>query len=232
MLLKDDINQEKTQKIFDLIKQCAYQIERNFVEDSFKYFNEKDLHFTFQEYWKMICPKGPFHIHREYPVLITGAEFGNDHQKENKNAYIDIAITEFNDEKMEKPIFGIEMFLGKYIDDGIIKINSREYVYTKSNLTAEEAASHLNDDIYKLKKTTPNDYFLLYFIVHSFFRRTSGRRNKRIIRISQITDLLRNNVNVAQNRLVIIEVLFENGIRTDRKKLGLDEISPPVSLCV
>lgn len=220
------------EKIFDLINKCACQIERNFIEDSFKYFNEKDLHFTFQEYWKKTCPKGPFHIHREYPVLVKGTEFGNGQQKENRNAFIDIVITEINKNNgAEKPIFGIEMFLGKFIDECIIENNSREYVCTNSNLTAEAAMEHLNGDIYKLKKTTPDNYFLLYFIVHSFSISTSGRRRERIVRISQITEMLRSNSNLDQNRLVIIEVLFENGIKTNRKNLELCEIKPPLSIC-
>ena len=219
------------EQIINLIKQCACEIEGSFIEDPFKYFNEKDLHFAFQECWKKSCPKGPFHIHREYPVLVEAGEFGAGQKKEYKNGYIDIVITNLNEENKEKPIFGIEMFLGKYIDEGVIEINSREYIYTKSNINSDIALQHLDQDVYKLQKAMQDNYFLFYFIIHLFSRETSGRRNERIQRISQITDELRNYSNVDKDRLVIIEILFENGMRTNREELGLREIESPSSLC-
>ena len=218
----------KPSEILDIMKQCICVIESSFIKDPFKYFNEKDIHFTLQKCLKEKYPKGPIHIHREYPVKVEGDEYGEGQEKQYRTAYIDLAITKLNGNH-EKPIFGIEVYLGKFIDEGLINLDTREYVLNRSSEQAHTAVKHLKKDAWKLKKAVPNNYFLLYFIIHSFFRKTSGRRNERIKRISEITNELRSNKKIDQNRLVIIEVLFEKGERTNRIDLGLDEIRPPAS---
>ncbi len=218
----------KQSEIFDTMKQCIYEIECCFIKDPFKYFNEKDIHFKLQECLKKKNPKGPIHIRREYPVQVKGDEYGDGQEKKNKTAYIDLAITMLNGNQ-EEPIFGLEMFLGKFIDEGLMNLNSREYFLNRSTQQAKTAVKHLEKDLWKLKKAVPNKYFLLYFIVHSFYRKTSGYRNERIKRISEITNKLRKNKNIDQNRLVIIEVIFEKGERTNRIDLGLNDIGPPES---
>lgn len=214
----------------EFINQCVNNIAGKFTDDPFKYFNEKDLHFELQEQFKMKYPSGPYYIHREYPVPVKDFEYGKGKEKRRKTAAIDIVATSFDNSMSETPLFGVEMFLGKFNDEGLITVGPREYFLTKSNLTAEKAREHLEDDYWKLKRTTPSSYLLVYFLTHVFTGRTPGRRRERISRISWITDALRSHTEVDQNRLVIIETIYENGVKTNRQELGIPTLKSNIPL--
>lgn len=209
----------------DSIKQCIINVEEKFINDPFKYFAEKDLHFELQEQFKNKYPNGPYYIHREYPVVVKNFEFGKGKMKQSKSAYIDIVVTSLENAISEKPLLGIEMFLGKFNDNGLINIGSRRYFLTQSNLTYEYALEHLQKDYWKLNRIIPNNYFFVYFLTHVFTRETVGHRRERIKRISQITDALRNYTEISQERLIIIETIYENGIQTNRQELGLPKLN-------
>lgn len=211
------------------IKQCIINVAEKFINDPFKYFSEKDLHFELQEQFKNKYPNGPYHIHREYPVLVKNFEFGEGKMKRNKSAHIDIVVTSLENAISEKPLLGIEMFWGKFNDKGLINIGSRGYFLTQSALTYEYALEHLHKDYWKLKRITPNNYFFVYFLTHVFTRETPGCRRERIKRISQITDALRNYTEINQERLIIIETIYENGIQTNRRELGLPKLNMTTS---
>ena len=211
----------------EFINQCVSNVAGKFINDPFKYFAERDLHFELQEQFKEKYPSGPYYIHREYPVLVENFEFGKGEVKPRKNAMIDIVVTSDNAKK-EKPLLGIEMFLGKFNDEGLITVGGRTYFLTKSNLTDKKALGHLKDDYWKLNRITPDKYLLVYFITHVF--KTRSRRSERIERISKITKALQSYTEVNQDRLIIIEVIYENGIKTNRQELSLPKLKSNISL--
>ena len=208
----------------NILMKCIKITANKFINDPFKYFAERDLHFELQEQLKETYPNGPYYIHPEYPVLVENYEFGKGKMKPRKTASIDMVITKLNDDLYEKPLIGIEMLLGKFNDGGLINIGPRSYYLTKSNLTDTEALEHLKGDWWKLSRTTPDNYYLLYFLTHVFTRDTEGRRRERIERISRITNTLRSYSAIDQKRLIIVEVIYERGMRTSREELGLGEM--------
>jgi len=209
------------ENVTEVINECVINVAEKFVNDPFKYFDEGDLHFELQEQFKKKYPSGPYYAHREYPLPVENFEFGKGKEKKSKTAWIDIVVTNLGDTVSEKPLLGIEMFLGNFNDEGLIAIGSRKYFLTNSHFTDKDALEHLKDDYWRLKKKTPNKYLLVYFLTHVFTRKTSGRRMERISRISKITDALRSYTKIDQNRLVIIETIYDDGIETNRQELGL-----------
>jgi len=210
------------ENLTEFINQCIRDVADKFIKDPFKYFAEPDLHFEFQEHFKAKYQNGPYFIHREYPVIVENFEFGKGTRKPNKDARIDIVITNLDDEKKERPLLGIEMYLGKFNDEGLISLGERTYFIPRSSFSDKKILKHLERDYWKLSRITPNRYFLVYFITHVF--NTRKRLRRRIERISEITTALQSYPEVSKDRLIIIEAIYENGLPRSRKELNLPEL--------
>lgn len=209
----------------ELVRQCINELARIFQENPFQFSDEKDLHLRFIELFGAKHSAQEFVLHREYGVMVHDAEYGRGRAKPNRNAYIDIVLTGTDPARSQVPVLGIEMDLAKGHDCGELRVGDQCYILPKSIVSPQHVIQHLKDDTWKIRKVTPNSYFLIQFISHSFSNRSgTGRQGERAKRISEITDPLREFPGIDQDRFTIVESLFLNGKPTTRRALNLPEL--------
>lgn len=213
----------KTQQPADLVRQCIHDLARIFQENPFQFSSEKHLHRTFAELFRSKDPESEFDLQIEYPVPVSGTEYGRGRVMRNRDAHIDITFTQHG--ATQPVLLGIEMGWGKGHDEGQVQIGDHSYAIPESSISPQEAMGHLERDVWKLCKETPNNYLLVYFFSHSFNERAGvGRLARRAKKIKEVTDLLRSYKGVDQDRLIFVESLFLNGKATSRHALNLPEL--------